>query len=314
MKILIIGSNGYIGNRLCEDLVKEFDISGVDICWFNDANDVTIKVDYASLTIDFLSLFDVIILLAAHSSVKMCEGIVTSAFNNNVNNFIDLIVKLEFISKTKRIKFIYASSSSVYGDVGINSVNEEYNTFKPHNHYDITKYINDLYIQRTNLEYYGLRFGTVNGYSPIMRNDVMINSMTSSALDTNEIKLYIKDIMRPILGLDDLVNALRIIINCDVPKPGIYNLASFNKTAEQIAIEVSNITGANIKEYELDTVNIINNKMQTKCYNFSILSEKFKNEFNFEFKDTIKSITLSIINNYNKIKTTNRNSPISYGI
>ncbi len=308
-KILLIGSNGYIGTYLYKKFNKLYDITCVDTCWFDpppkEIN--TINKDFNNLEEKFIQKYDVIILLAGHSSVKMCEGKFSNAFNNNVTNFINLLHKIN-----KNQKFIYASSSSVYGSVGGKIVNEKYYGFKPYNQYDISKHTIDLYAEKSNIEYYGLRFGTVCGYSPIMRSDVMINAMTTSALENGEIKLYIKDIMRPILGIDDLGHAIYAIIESKKDKRGLYNLASFNKTAEQIAYEVSEVTNTPVVEYKTDPTQLENQKQQTKCYNFSISTKKFKKEFNFKFNETTESITESIVNNFNNIKLTKRNKIHNY--
>jgi nucleoside-diphosphate-sugar epimerase len=301
-KVLLLGGNGYIGNRIIEDYLNVYEITSVDTCWFNSPIVPTIEQDYNYLPPQFFSNFDVVILLAAHSSVKMCEGSVSSAFNNNVTNFINLLSKLH-----PKQKLIYASSSSVYGDVGMDTVTESYNDFVPHNHYDITKHINDLYAPRFDVEYYGLRFGTVNGYSPIVRNDVMINSMVYNGKVNGEIKLYIKDIIRPILGIGDLSRAIKIIIDSDKDNRGIYNLASFNSTAEFIANGVSKVINIPVIEYKTDPTNITNAKLQTKCYNFSIDCSKFIKTFQFEFKETVESITEELVKNFSSTIFTTRN-------
>jgi nucleoside-diphosphate-sugar epimerase len=136
--------------------------------------------------------------------------------------------------------------------------------------------------------------------------------MTSSAIENGEIKLYIKDIMRPVLGINDLCRAIKTIIECKKDKRGLYNLASFNKTAEQIAYEVSEITNIPVVEYEADPTQIENQKQQTKCYNFSISTKKFEKQFNFEFGESVESITKSIITNYKQIITTKRNKIFNY--
>jgi len=239
----------------------------------------------------------------------MCQGDYTHAFNNNVVNFLDLLKKIK--SANKRIKLIYASSSSVYGMTGDLIVDETYYSFIPYNNYDITKHIIDVYAEFSGVEYYGLRFGTVNGYSPIMRSDVMINSMTSSALLNNKIELYVKDTLRPILGIRDLLSAVIRII--DEPKDlrGHYNLASFNSTSEKIAMGVSKITG--VKVYEMESPNTNpTNKLESKNYNFSISSEKFITNFNFKFEETIETITKSIVENFNETKLTRRDNIINY--
>lgn len=287
-KILLIGNRGYIGSAL-EIKLSEYDLDCVDICWFGEPNKNTVVMDYKELNEKFLSVYDVVILMAGHSSVKMCEGDLINSHNNNVNNFINLLARLK-----RSTKFIYASSSSVYGKCSV-LADEEYYDFKPYNNYDITKHIIDLYIKRFNIEYYGLRFGTVNGYSPILRNDVMINSMYCNAKNDNHIKLYIKDIMRPILGITDLCEAVTTIIDNNEDLRGIYNLASFNMTSGDIAYKVGEILNVDVREVEIDTP-MTNIKLQTKSYDFKIDTNKFQNNFNFTFKDTIESIINSFKN------------------
>ncbi len=300
-KILLIGGNGYIGSRLQEVL----NVDVIDTNWFGDG-DLHWSGDYKDLTSKYYESYDTIILLAGHSSVKMSEGNLNSCFNNNVRNFIDLIEKLD------KQKLIYASSSSVYGSVGGKTVNEKYYGFEPYNQYDISKHTADLYAQKSDVEYYGLRFGTVNGYSPVLRTDVMINAMVNSALQNGEIKLFIKDTMRPILGLNDLCGAVETIIDHDKDERGLYNLASFNKTAEQIAYEVGSVMNVPVIEYETDPTNITNTKIQTKTYNFSISTLKFRKTFKFKFKETVESITESLINNWDTMKKTDRSEPYYY--
>jgi nucleoside-diphosphate-sugar epimerase len=236
----------------------------------------------------------------------MSEGNLNSCFNNNVRNFIDLIEKLD------KQKLIYASSSSVYGSVGGKTVNEKYHGFEPYNQYDISKHTADLYAQKSDVEYYGLRFGTVNGSSPVLRTDVMINAMVNSALRDGHIKLYIKDTMRPILGINDLCRGIKSIVESDEDRRGLYNLASFNKTAEQIAYEVADVMGVEVKEYETDPTQVKNVKSQTKAYNFSISTLKFRRDFKFKFQDTVESITTDLIKNWDSMEKTDRSAAVDY--
>ena len=298
-RTLIIGSNGYIGSRLSKEIIAD----GVDINWFKKGKK---NVDFKDLTSEYYSEYDNIILLAGHSSVKMSEGNLNSCFNNNVRNFIDLLEKLD------KQKLVYASSSSVYGSVGGKTVNEKYFGFEPYNQYDISKHTADLYAQKSDVEYYALRFGTVNGYSPFLRSDVMINAMVNSALSDGHIKLYIKDTMRPILGINDLCGAIKTIIDCNEDKRGLYNLASFNKTAEQIAYEVANVMGVEVKEFEADPTQIKNTKNQTKSYNFSISTLKFRKQFGFKFKDTVEGLETELRDSWEDMKKTDRSKAIDY--
>ena len=118
--------------------------------------------------------------------------------------------------------------------------------------------------------------------------------------------------MRPILGIKDLCRAVEAIIICEEDKRGLYNLASFNKTAEQIAYEVSETINVPVVEYEADPTQVSNAKSQTKTYNFSISTRKFQRAFGFKFQETVESITKSIVDNYKNITKTNRGNIFDY--
>ena len=98
--VLIIGGNGYIGSRLMYELSAEYDITSIDIGWYGLESNISI--DYRDLTSTWLSKFEFVILLAGHSSVNMCNGELSASWQNNVNNFIDLIK-----SKILYIKMIH---------------------------------------------------------------------------------------------------------------------------------------------------------------------------------------------------------------
>jgi nucleoside-diphosphate-sugar epimerase len=292
MKILLIGSEGYIGSYLKYSLSKKYNFDLIDINWFNDNKD---PKDFKYLSADYINSFSAVILLAAHSSVKMCDNNRTSSFNNNVKNFIEILDKI-------KIKFIYASSASVYGNTNGMTVDEEYNKYMPAAYYDITKQIIDVYSLKSEVEFYGLRFGTVNGWSPHLRKDIMINSMVYNSIKNKKIDLYCKMTNRSILGINDLSRSIDVILSCKSDHRGVYNLASFNSTSENIAKVVSEIMGVPIVEKE----NYINN------YDFSMNTDKFNKTFNFNFLETVESITNSIKNNINSCVISERNTPIKY--
>ena len=221
---------------------------------------------------------------------------------NNVLNFVELLNKTGIYQT-----FIYASSSSVYGDTKELVVDETHTHFEPNNFYDLSKYEIDSYASLANKKCFGLRFGTVNGSSPNLRNDIMINAMTYNAKRNNKVFCFNPKIYRPILGMKDLCSAIEVILEEGTyENSGIYNVASFNSTAEEIAEKVSNILNVELEVTDSLPKEVTNMKLQTKAYNFRIDSEKFKNEFNFEFKETVESIVNSLIDNFHEIKKGNR--------
>ena len=297
-KILIIGGCGYIGSRLFEVLKYDFEVDTIDLEWYgNYVNEGNRQSDCGSLTRESMKGYTHIVFLAGHSSVKMCEENMISTIENNVLNFAKVLDEIS----TEQV-FIYASSSSVYGDTDSEVVDEEYNKFQPNNYYDLSKHEIDSYAELSGKTFFGLRFGTVNGYSPNLRNDVMINAMTFNAVENQKIFCFNPKVNRPILGMEDLCRAIRVIIdhgnrdNC-----GIYNLASFNSSVETISKDVSDTTGAKLRIMDKPPENITNIKLQAKAYDFLIKTEKFEKEFNFVFKETTKSIVKSLLDNYEKM-------------
>ena len=297
-KVLIIGGNGYIGSRLIHDLHNTYEIHTVDICWFGQPDSHIEVRDYRQLTKQELSQYNAIVLLAGHSSVKMCDGPVFSSWVNNVNNFIGLVSKLD-----KSQTLIYASSGSVYGS-GNKISNEDIPLqFKPINNYDLTKYSLDVQAEKFIREGYtiiGLRFGTVNGWSPNIREELMINSMTKKSLYDGSISINNKTISRPILGISDISLAVKSIV--DKPISGIYNIASFADTVENISGYVSKILNAKVQE----TINV------SGAYDFVMDTSKFKRAYDFEFTASVESIVSEIVDKFEKTNFSNRNQFIKY--
>lgn len=290
-KVIIIGGCGYIGSALYSHLVsKKYAVDTVDLEWYgNYSNPNNIRKDYIKLTRDFLSQYDVVILLAGYSSVAMCSNM-KKAFKNNVFNFIHLLNSL------KNQKFIYASSSTVYGSLNVMYATEEYDRYLPTNYYDLSKKEIDYYAQLSDVNFFGLRFGTVNGYSPNLRTDLMINKMYAVAKKEKKLKVFNPSLKRPILGINDLCRAVETIIKKN-GKKGIYNVASFNTSVEEIATQVSK----NLKV----KMEIVNGPLP--LYDFTISSDKFRNEFGFKFRDTIATIVETLKINRIKGESTREN-------
>ena len=296
-KVLILGGNGYIGTRLREVLRKHHFVKTNDICWFSH-DETSDRRDYHKLSREELAEFEVVIVLAGHSSVPSCIGALPGPWLNNVTNFTDLLAKLD------DQLVIYASSASVYGNSKPGECHKETNThFTPVNNYDVTKYALDQQATIANLQgkrVIGLRFGTVNGYSPNLRVDVMINSMYHSVQNGSGIQVTNKHISRAMLGIEDLCCA---VVRCiEHPKPGIYNLSSFNSTVGEIAEAVSRKLGANI----------VDNGNTANAYDFALDTTLFQQTYDFTFKETPATIVDSLIESYEQATPQWRDKYIIY--
>ncbi len=278
--ILIIGGCGYIGSALYQKFKKpDYRVDTVDLEWFgNYINPKNIKVDFDSLYGNFLLEYDTIILTAANSSVPLCRDL-HDAFENNVVKFINLVKKL------RTQKFIYASSSCVYTSMSDTPKNES-TVLTPLDGMTLTKTTIDHFMSMSNVEYYGLRFGSVNGYSPNMRTDLMINSMTMSSLKDKQVVVTNSHANRPILAINDLCRGVEAIVESNEDKRGIYNMASFNVNIGEVGQRVANLMNVPLID-----------KGNTFTYDFQISSQKFMDAYNFKFEDTVESVVNSIVSN-----------------
>jgi nucleoside-diphosphate-sugar epimerase len=277
MKVLIIGGEGYVGSYLFNHLFKQ----GIDVQTVGNR-----LLDYNLLGRIFLSSFTHIVLLAGHSSVLRCKGPLESPWKNNVRNFKNLVEKTD-----NRQTIIYASSASVYGDKDTKPLyTEEDISIDYVNNYDLTKVSLDLLAMKyigEGRNIIGLRFGTVNGGSPVIRRDLMINSMVYTALFEKHITITNKHIKRPILSVRDLSRAVETMIKSKAAS-NIFNLASFNSTVESIANIVSDYT----------KVDITDNGDVPGAYNFAIDNTKFKVLLNFTYEDNLHSVVENVIECY----------------
>lgn len=274
MKIAITGASGYVGSYLMEKLDSSFtSIQGID----QNAHGSSGATRYQDT--DFTAA-DLIIHLAGHSSVKMCDDDPEESWENNVNGFKDLLGRL-----LPNQWLIYASSGSVYGAME-NPATENDVTVDSIKNYDMQKIVGDVLAINSikqSKKVIGLRFGTVNGVSPNTRFDLLLNAMTKAAIETGEIKVRNPLISRPILFLEDLKNAVQNII--ERPTSGIYNLASTHVTVEEAANAVAEATGAKIN-LETD---------DATPYDFKLSTEKFEGAFGEYRQSDISKVIQELI-------------------
>ena len=304
-KILVIGGAGFAGSRFIEETKHIYDIQSVDLEWFGCYIENNIKDDYRNLTAEFIQGFDAVLLLAGMSSVGLSIKDNRATFKNNVDNFVDLISKL-----SPKQKFIYISSSSVYSNDNGAEVNENYAGYSPRNSYDLSKVMIDNYAElecrARNIEFYGLRLGTLAGASIQCRSDIMINSMFHSYKTNGYIQVSNLTINRPILYILDLVDCVKRLIDHHTPnnRAGIYNVASCNKTVEEIAFEVSDYLNCEVK---------LKKHTGPKPYNFRMSSQRLMDNFMWTPHEKLSIILDDLNDNWHKIKNfARRNEKIEY--
>lgn len=237
MRILVAGGAGYIGSKLIPVLLEHgYKVDVVDLLWFGNSlpeNVSVVQKDLFKCEKEDLKGYDQIIFLAGLSNDPMAE------FDPSMNFIFNgaLPSYMAFLAKKASVKrFIYASSCSVYGY----TINELYDEDSPVTcgyPYGISKLQGEkgvLQLQDKNFSVIALRQGTVCGFSPRMRMDLIVNTMFKFAMTERKITVNNPSIWRPILDIRDAATAYLRAIQADYSLSGVYNIASGNYTVGQV--------------------------------------------------------------------------------
>ena len=300
MKILLAGGAGYIGSKLAPILVdRGYEVDVIDLFWFGDFLPETVKKIQKSIfdiTEDEVREYEQIIFLAGLSNDPMAEYSPSLNFIHNAS----APAYLGYIAKRAGIKrFIYASSCSVYGY----TENELYHEDSPavsNYPYGISKLQGEqavLQMIDKDFSVICLRQGTVSGYSPRMRLDLIVNTMFKSALLDNSIKVHNPAIWRPILSIEDAVTAYIRSIESDKNISGLFNVASGNYTVGEVADLVKNCIHTKMNQ---EIILKIEHRQDYRNYKVSI--DKARNVLSFKPRYDIDGIVQDLINNFEKFK------------
>ncbi len=250
MRILIAGGAGFIGSVLVPLLERQgHEVAVADLFWFGrhlpDGVE-TIERQLFELDESDLAPFDRVIFLAGLSNDPMAEF-------DPARNFVEngaLPSYLAFIAKKAGVeRFIYASSCSVYGFTDA-ALADEASAVHCGYPYGISKLQGErgvLQLADDGFSTIALRQGTVVGYSPRMRFDLIVNTMFKTALETGRITVNNPRIWRPILDVRDTCEAFRLAVDAPQGTSGVFNVAYDNFTVgeigEQVAAGVEAVTG-----------------------------------------------------------------------
>ncbi len=287
-KIFITGGAGYVGCFLADYLIsKGYFVTVYDLFIYGEnvfenkkkINCVKGDIRDKNLLRDSIKGHDVVIHLACISNDPSFE--LNPKLGKSIN--LDAFEPIVKISKEEKIKrFIYASSSSVYGIKDIENVHEEidldpitdYSKFKAKCEKILNNYINENFSGVT------IRPATVCGYSKRQRLDVIVNILTNLGFHNKEITIFGGDQLRPNIHIKDMVRAYEKLIEADDNSINgqVFNAGWENKSVSEIAQTVKNELGEDIKL-------IVTPTNDNRSYHIS--SEKIKKVLDFETNFTI---------------------------
>jgi len=310
MKILIAGGAGYIGSVLVPKLLSlSYSVDVLDLFWFGNhlpAETGIVHKDIFHVEESDIKGYDVVIFLAGLSNDPMAEFSPSQNFISNAA----APAYLAYIAKKAGVpKFIYAGSCSVYGYTVDTLFDEDSPTVSDYP-YGISKLQGERAVMQ--LADYGfsaitLRQGTVCGYSPRMRLDLVVNTMYKTSLQDKQITVNNPLIWRPVLAIQDAVHAYVQAIKADPDISGIFNVASGNYTVGEIANLVKDELA---KKNKLDiTVNLKN--IQDKR-NYRVSCTRANNILGFAPKYNVQTIVDELNDNLDKFK--DFDNPLYYNI
>lgn len=280
--IFITGGAGYVGSVLVPKLLdKGYSVTVLDLMIYGEEvlpkherlNAVKGDIRDQALLQKLLPGHDAVIHLACISNDPSFE--LNPDLGKSIN--LDAFEPLVRISKENGVaRFIYASSSSVYGIKEEPNVTEDmvlepltdYSKFKAQCEEILDRFQSDDFTTVT------IRPATVCGYGKRLRLDLSVNILTNLAVNKGEITVFGGTQKRPNIHIEDMTDLYVQLL--ELPKERIagkiWNAGYDNFTIAEIAGMVRNVIGEHVKIVTTPTDDL-------RSYHVS--SEKIKNDIGF---------------------------------
>jgi len=294
--VLVTGGAGYCGSLLVPQLLAEgYNVTVYDLLYFGDSflpkDNPRLKVipgdirDLAKLN-SALQNQDVVLSLACISndaSFELDESLSTTI---NLDAFEPMVVAAK---KAGVKRFVYASSSSVYG------VSDKPNVTEDHPLVPLTLYnkykgmCEPLLLKHTDDCFVGVVFrpATVCGYAPRLRLDLSVNILTNHAVTNNKITVFGGSQLRPNLHVQDYADLCKLLLVAPTEKIAnqIFNCGYQNMTIMEIAYMVKKVVEQELpQKAPIDIVTTPTDDNRS----YHINSDKIKKTLGFAPKHTIE--------------------------
>lgn len=256
-RVLVVGGAGYLGSVLVRKLLQRgyfvrvldsfiYGRKSLDELSGNERLEI-VEGDLRDIRVCVSSLegVDAVVLLAAivgdpASKVRPTETLETNVLAAQA---LASAAKLQHISR-----FIYASTCSVYG-VGGDLLDEDA-ALNPVSLYARSKIASEDIIRKMGDSYFAptiLRMGTLYGFSPRMRFDLVVNTMSMKSFLEGRIQVFGGNQWRPLLGVEDAADVYVRCLESDLKTVGnqVFNVGSDaqNYQIDEVAERISTTLG-----------------------------------------------------------------------
>ncbi len=252
-RILVVGGAGYVGSLVTEDLVQRgYAVRVLDRLYFGDGGLRSVRDRIELVEADMRDVGPAV--LEGVDAVVNVGGLSndpTAEYNPRANHEINTLAtaRLARLCKAQGVRrFVLASSCSVYDhgvlDERADVLQDETAPVAPRAPYSVSKY----QAEQACLALAGdgfcpviLRKGTVYGYSPRMRYDLVVNTFVRDALTRGHLTLHHGgEMWRPLVDVRDAARAYVALIEADAAavRGEIFNLCYQNLRISELAIRV----------------------------------------------------------------------------
>ncbi len=306
MKIFLIGGGGYVGSALVPKLLEiGYEVTVYDLFIYGKEvldphpklNIIVGDIRDIKLLSESIKNHDSIIHLACISNDPSFELNPELGKTINLDCFRPLV---ELAISNNISRFIYASSSSVYGIKKEKNVDEnlklepltDYSKYKVECEKILSEYTSNKF------ETIIIRPATVCGYARRQRLDVVVNILTNLAYHKRKITIYGGDQLRPNIHIKDMVNVYLKMLVADKKfvNGEVFNAGYDNFTINEIANSVKEIVGDDVL---LEKVETDDNR------SYHVSSKKMRDILNFEAKFTIHDAIKDLKEAFEQKKLTN---------
>jgi len=255
-RLLITGGGGYVGSALVPALLRQgYCIRVVDLFWygrdvFGDCQNhprleiIELDIRQTAALARHISSVDAVLHLACVSNDPSFE--LNPALGKTINfDCFPGIVQAAADAGVKR--FIYASSSSIYGVKEEPNVKEDAEPL-PLTDYSRYKLECERLLLNANvggMERVILRPATVCGYAPRLRLDLVVNTLAIHALAAHRIRIFGGAQLRPNICIHDMVRAYQVLLEADRARIDghAFNVGVQNHSVKELAYLIRDAVG-----------------------------------------------------------------------